>query len=114
VFVCGGRSGPRACVSGWKGGFCVCIAAGQMLTALPASTSLPLKSRLFIEIENEAVCGGGREGERQGARERGLLKSFHFQHLKSINSCAAFFLLKSYCCLSSSAPFSSALSFWHA
>jgi len=69
VFVCGGRSGPRACVSGWKGGFCVCIAAGQMLTALPTSTSLPLKSRLFIEIENEAVCGGGRESGKERERE---------------------------------------------
>jgi len=65
-----------------------------MLTALPASTSLPLKSRLFIEIENEAVCGGGRESGKERERERGLLKSFHFQHLKSINSCAAFFFAK--------------------
>lgn len=82
------------------GGICICISSGQTLTALPASTLQPLKSRLFIEIENEAKCGREaekeraqrqREAERERKREM-MLKPFH--HFKSINFCAAFFFLK--------------------
>lgn len=80
-----GRSDP--CVSARGPRICACIAAGQMLTALPALTSLPLKSRLFIEIENEAMRQRERERERGGLLK---LKSFHLQHLNRVHFCAVF------------------------
>jgi len=63
--LCVGRGRSDPCVSARGPRICACIAAGQMLTALPALTSLPLKSRLFIEIENEAMRQREREKERE-------------------------------------------------